>query len=121
MTNHIIITCKSVWYHSSTDEAVFFEWIQKIPIITKFDGIRDELYLYIESINIPDDQLRELLALLYRYKINMRQLAIFLTPTNKAWFKDNKYTYWHKQVFSSPQQVSKTNKKKQLLLKRKSS
>lgn len=49
---------------------------------------------------IIDDDLRELLALFYRYKIkNMQQLQIFLNNDNKTWFYENKKTFWHKKVF----------------------
>ncbi len=39
----IKLICKSVWFYSSTDEDLFFEWIQRIPSIIKFDALYDEL------------------------------------------------------------------------------
>lgn len=100
MNSKIKLICKSVWYYSSIDEDMFFEWIQKIPSIIKHDGLRDELYLYIKSKKISNDDLIELISLFYRYKINMKQLSVFLNKTNKKWFFDNKQAYWHKKVFS---------------------
>jgi len=43
--------------------------------------------------------MRELLALFYRYKIDMKQLQIFLNKNNKQWFQDNTKAYWHRRVF----------------------
>jgi hypothetical protein len=43
--------------------------------------------------------LRELLALFYRYKIEMSQFSVFLSEKNKKWFYDNKQAYWYKKVF----------------------
>lgn len=102
MSNYIILTCKSVWYYSSSDEDCFFEWIKKIPSIKKYSGKHEELFLYFESTTIIDDDLRELLALFYRYKIkNMKQLQIFLNDNNKTWFYENNKAFWHKKVFGS--------------------
>jgi hypothetical protein len=39
--------------------------------------------------------LREILALFYRYNIDMKQLEIFLSDENKSWFFDNKESFWY--------------------------
>lgn len=101
MNQQIILHCKSVWYYSNIDEELFFEWIQKIPSIIKYDGIKDELFLYFKNNNINENDLRELLALFYRYQIEMKQLAIFLNEINKKWFFENDTAYWHKKVFKT--------------------
>ena len=99
-TGKVRLVCKAVTYYSHRDEDAFFEWIKKISSIKKFKGLGDELYLYIESAEIPDNDLRELIALFYRYKVDMKQLAIFLNDNNKEWFHEGKpKAYWHKQVF----------------------
>ena len=102
MNTKIKLICKSVWYYSSKDEDAFFEWINKISVIEKYDGRLDELYLYINNKKISDQDLEELLALFYRYKIDMKQLAVFLNKKNKDWFFDNRQAYWHKKVFAKP-------------------
>ena len=94
-----ILVCKAVTYYSYRDEDIFFEWISRIKCIIKFDGIRDELYLYIKNKRLSNENLRDLLALFYRYKIDMKQLKIFLNKNNKKWFYDNKKAYWHRKVF----------------------
>jgi len=101
MRKKIILTCKSVIFNSPGDETSFFEWIKRIPSVVKFDGVHDELYLYIKSIIIPDDDLRELIGLFDRYKINMKQLALFLNENNNEWFYGRPKGYWHKKVFGT--------------------
>lgn len=97
----IILTCKSVWFYSKNDENAFYEWLKKIDCIDEISAAADELYLHIASSILHDQDLRDLLAIFYRYKVDMKQLARFLTPDNKKWFYDNKKSYWHKQVFGS--------------------
>ena len=99
MKNPIVLTCKSVWYYSRLDEDCFFEWIEKIPSIIKYDGKRDELYLYFSNNKINDNDLRELLAIFYRYKVDMKQLTIFLNNSNRSWFFEGYKGYWHYRVF----------------------
>jgi len=102
MSDTIILIYKSVWYHSPHDEDAFFEWIKKIPAIVRYEGKHDTLYLHVSNNMIGDDDLRELLAIFYRYKIkNMNQLNVFLTAANQHWFYDNKKAYWHKKVFGA--------------------
>lgn len=78
---------------------MFFTWIQNIKSIIRYDGIGDELYLYFESSVIPDQGLREIIGLFYRYKVDMKQLAVFLNKKNKTWFYDAPKGYWHRRIF----------------------
>ena len=95
-----ILVCKRVRFYSRKDEDVFFEWIKKIECIDTFDGAGDELYLYISSNDLHDNDLRDLIALFYRYKIkNMQQLKKYKNDSNKKWFYENKRSYWHKKIF----------------------
>ena len=98
-SNDIILIGNSISYYSRKDEDAFFEWIKKIDCIEDVGGAGTELYLYIVNIDLHDYDLRELLALFYRYKIEMKQLQIFLNKNNKHWFHDNKKVYWHRRVF----------------------
>lgn len=98
--NTVILVCKSIPYYSSHDEDTFFDWLKKISSIVDCVGKHDELYIHIAGATITDSDLRELLALFYRYKIkNMNQLRVFLNETNRSWFHENKKSYWHKKVF----------------------
>ncbi|MCL4361555.1 hypothetical protein M1446_04355 [Candidatus Dependentiae bacterium] len=96
-----ILICKAVKFYARRDEDAFFEWIKKIDCIDDISGAGDELYLHIASDEIHDHDLRDLLGLFYRYKIDMKQLKRFLTKDNKKWFYANKKAYWYKKVFGS--------------------
>jgi hypothetical protein len=100
MKTKVFLICKSVIFYSQKDEDMFFTWIKKIKCIEKFEGAGDELYLDLKSKVISDQNLRDLLALFYRYKIDMKQLKIFLNKRNEKWFYGNPKGYWHKKVFA---------------------
>jgi len=96
----ITLACKRTIFRSLFDKCAFFGWIDKIPSIIKYEGIYDTLYLSVKSDEIPDEDLRELLALFFRYKIDMKQLQVFLKKQNKKWFHDGKIKgYWYTRVF----------------------
>lgn len=101
MSEQIILECKSVKFYSHKDEDAFFEWIKKIECIDDYWGEGRILYLEIVCAELHDHDLIELLALFYRYKVDMKQLKRFLTDDNKKWFYDNKRAYWHKKVFGA--------------------
>jgi hypothetical protein len=101
MYKKITLICKSVSYHSQLDEFFFFEWIKNIPSIVSFDGIRDELYLHVKSKRISNKDLREIIGLFYRYKVDMKQLQLFLNNNNRAWFKEGHKGYWYRRVFGT--------------------
>lgn len=94
-----ILVCKKVKFYSDNDEAAFFEWINKNDAIDETSGRGDELYLHMACKDLHDHDLRDLIALFFRYKIEMTQLSIFLNERNKAWFFENSKAYWHKKVF----------------------
>jgi hypothetical protein len=97
---NFFLTTKCGWFYSYTDEDQFFDWIKKIPSITHVKGIGTNLLLYFKSKRIKAQDLRELIALFRRYKIDMSELKIFLNEGNKEWFYEkSKHAYWHKKVF----------------------
>ncbi len=94
-----VLVCKGVIYFSLNDEAAFFEWMKKLKCIKRIDGSGDELWIFLRSKNLSDRSLRDLIAMFYRYKIDMTQLQQFLNPSNAHWFNDKKL-WFHKLVFS---------------------
>jgi hypothetical protein len=87
-------------YFAPGDEKAFFDWPQAIPCVESVGGrVRD---LHIRLKRPPSDSdLRELIALLYRYRMNMKVLAAFKTSRNAAWFFDKSGMFWHRKVFGS--------------------
>jgi len=89
------IDTQPIRYLSQLDEASFFEWALKIPCVTSVDNG----YLHIRSTRLSESNLRELIALMHRYKLPMKPLRQFLNANNAAWFKSED-RYWYKSVFA---------------------
>jgi hypothetical protein len=91
-TNYL--TCKRVSFYAPKDEDMFFEWIANLPCIEKFEGAGDELYLDLVDRELDYEDIKDLIALFYRYKINMKQLGRLLNEKNKDAFEP-----WRKKIF----------------------
>jgi hypothetical protein len=91
------ITVDGPKFYSSEDEKWFFTWISKIKAVTRMSGHLRTLTLQVE--NIDDESLRELLALFYRYNVDMGPLAQFRSDASRSWFYDNKEAYSLDEVF----------------------
>ncbi len=94
----IYLVCKDVEYLSSLDEEQFFEWLNKIKCIDDIVGVGDSIKITL-NLTVSDENLREMIALFYRYKIDMSQLQKLLTEGNRHWFFEKKESYWHQSVF----------------------
>lgn len=79
--NYLI--CKKVFFYSDLDEAMFFDWIKRIKCIAKFEGAGDELYLNLMQNELSYEDMKDLIALCYRYKIKMDQLEKFINEKNR--------------------------------------
>lgn len=97
------LVLKKVSFNSDMDEISFFRWIESIEPVLALRGFSDEYHLLMGEKNIPDDSLRELIALFHRYSADMTQLAQFLTAENSVWFKDNEQAFWKQAVFKEAQ------------------
>jgi hypothetical protein len=90
----IKIDTASVKYYSYLDEKSFFEWALEISCIKSIDGG----FFHIRSKRLSEPDLRDLIAIMYRYKMPMKQLQQFLNSKNEPWFK-SKDKYWYRTVF----------------------
>lgn len=94
------LICKQVTFHSENDELIFFEWIARIKCIKHWESVADEIHLFLPKSAVSATCLRELTALFFRYKINMRQLQQFVNVGNKQWYM-NENAYWYENVFGN--------------------
>jgi hypothetical protein len=94
--NRNYIVCKKVYFYSQLDEDIFFTWIKSISCIKKFEGAGDELYLDLVDRELSYEDMKNLIALLYRYKIKMDQLQSFVTDNNRAAVEP-----WKKQIYKA--------------------
>jgi hypothetical protein len=92
-----VLKCPKTTFYSQLDEGIFFGALKKISAVKKIEGRGPDLFLSVPS-RLSDKTLRELLGLFFRYKVNMRQLAVFLTKKNRSWFQQ-KEAFWFKRVF----------------------
>jgi hypothetical protein len=97
-----------VYFYHLNDERAFFEWLGRIPCVERYEGEgRRGLVVYLKR-KPRKDELRELLALCQRYRVNsIRQLAKFETARNRSWFCDPQ-KYWHSAVFGPLSKPTKT-------------
>jgi len=92
------IRCKRVVFFSPCDENSFFSWARSIPVVEDVYGELDEIVISLASAETTDEALRELIALLHRYDIDMGQLSAFETKENSHWFR-SPIKFWHQRVF----------------------
>ena len=92
----ITLRATDVVYFSVKDEEAFFAWLRNIKCVADFNGVGPNLAIRVQPP--ADTDLRELIALFFRYNIDRRQLAQFLNPQNASWFRDTT-AYWHAAVF----------------------
>lgn len=88
MDNKIILICRRVIFYSTIDEDLFFEWVNRIPAIMSLKGISDEIHLSVKDVNLDYTDLNELVALFDRYKIDTKQLRVFLNDSNRHWLEE---------------------------------
>ena len=92
------LKCSNTVFFSQLDEGMFFDGLKKISAVKKIEGRGPDLFLSVPS-RPSNKALRELLGLFFRYDVDMRQLAHFLTAQNRSWFRDRE-KYWFKRVFA---------------------
>ena len=90
----IKINAQSIHYYSYLDEKSFFEWAAEIPCVESTENG----FLHLESNQLSEPDLRDLIAIMFRYKVRMDQLKQFCTEDNGDWFKDEN-AYWYASVF----------------------
>jgi hypothetical protein len=90
----IKIDTSPIRYFSQLDESSFFSWAEQMPCVKSVeDG-----FLQIRSKRLGERDLRDLIAIMYRYRMPMSQLQQFLSERNEHWFK-SPAMYWHRDVF----------------------
>jgi hypothetical protein len=92
------LTLDKIVFYSQKDEEALFTWFRGISAIRKICGEGQKIILSVNN-DISDNDLREILAVFFRYGADMRQLADLKNENNEEWFMDSKM-YWYESVFS---------------------
>jgi hypothetical protein len=95
------LNCSGVKFGSQLDEKHLFSWALEIPCVVRWE--QDQLV--VRSRRLSKSDLRDLVALLWRYNIPMQQLAQFRNSTNEGWFAAPG-TYWHQRMFGQKPNLS---------------
>ncbi|MBF6204317.1 hypothetical protein IU483_09310 [Streptomyces gardneri] len=95
----VVLKVTDVWYYSRGDEAAFFEWLDRIPSVRSYGGRLSTLEIVVDT-PVDDDSLRELVALFYRYHIDLAQLRQLDNTQIGPWFRDPR-KFWHEPVFGT--------------------
>ena len=84
-------------FYSQKDEANFFAWLKSIDAV---EFVRGEGLSIIANVAepVPDPDLRELIAVLHRYGVDMKQLGCLVNDANRGWFAAPNM-YWYSLVF----------------------
>jgi hypothetical protein len=100
MRGHIELVAKRVIFYSSGDEDAFFQWLDKLRCVQRYEGKGDALYIDVLRRSVNQYALRELLALFHRYGIDKKQLSVFDKRSFDSWFRDER-KYWFAEVFGT--------------------
>ena len=94
----IELKAAEVSFYSEIDEAVFFEWLDKLTCVNKVYGKGMDIVIEVLDQEIDESELREILAIFYRYEVDMKQLVCFNCNKFSSWFHDVN-SYWYKEIF----------------------
>src|SRR5690242_13947241 len=80
-----MIVVRGPVYFSPGDERAFFDWLLSIPCV---DSVGGEVYdVHVRLKRVPSNRdLRELVALLHRYRMNLKSLAVLRHSRIPDWF-----------------------------------
>jgi hypothetical protein len=101
-----ILRYHAVTFYSQLDEKLFFEGLGAIAAVSKIEGEGSDILVHVQS-RPSATALRDLLAISFRYGVDMKQLAQFVTPQNRGWFR-RRGMYWSRLVFGRTETRNKS-------------
>ena len=93
----LTLVASGVTYYSQDDETAFFEWLDRLDCVESNQGRLRALFIRLKRSPTRQDLL-ELLALFFRYGVDVRQLTRFETKSNRRWLRSPD-AYWHRAMF----------------------
>ena len=84
---------------SIADEDRFFSGFHGISAVREFTGVARGLNINLDGRKMSIQNIRELIALLHRYGVDLEPLAVLSKGRYSVWLK-NPDAYWYKSMFS---------------------
>jgi len=118
----LTINTSNQWYNSKLDEDAFFWWLGKIPCVIECKGESERLHIFVNQDKTDKQNLSELMALFYRWQINIEQLKVLLNKNNENWFTNREQNIFYNEIFKNklivePKQVNCFQCSKTFLIK----
>lgn len=86
-------------FFSQLDESNFFDWLQRTGAVESIE--RDQLGLRLALVcPLKEANLRDFIAVLMRYQVDMSPLRTLSSEDNKAWFEAPS-AYWYESLLGN--------------------
>jgi hypothetical protein len=96
---NLTLAATRIEFLSELDETSFFQWLAKLSCIERYYGDGDSLKLVVSRAKVDEASLLELVALFFRYGIDLRQLRVFRNENTETWlFRPG--AYWFDKMFT---------------------
>jgi len=93
-----MLICKNIKFYCQKDKEAFFEWVSKFECVHDVIETGEGIVIDLCNGDLDSSEIWDLIALFYRYTIDMKELQKVLKPRNRRWFLDRK-AHWYKDVF----------------------
>lgn len=103
------------FFYSQADERRLFVALDDNPAVRRVDGVGVNLMLTLDLRRLTEARLRDLLALLWRYRIPLAPLYRLADKPRFAWLHDRQ-GYWYASLFDP---TKRTRSRKWVTLNRK--
>jgi hypothetical protein len=100
MSRRILIV-RGPTYFSPLDEKMQFDWLASIPCVASVGGEYADIHITLKRMPGRAD-LRELIAVLRRYRTDLRPLAALKCSRTSKWFAEYKAADWYPEIFGKP-------------------
>lgn len=92
------LICKNIKFYCQKDKEAFLEWVRRLECVHDVVETGDDIVIDLCNGDLDQFEVREFIALFYRYKLDMKELQKLVKPSNRRWFMDREM-YWWKPIF----------------------
>lgn len=96
-TSHGMLVAASVSYRTSNDERAFLDWLYRIEGVDRVQSAGGDVRVHVRR-DIDEPALRDLVALFFRYGVDLTQIPKVFSVDAHAWLLDRS-GYWFGAMF----------------------